>query len=119
MATQVGAADVLPGVYPYAGVSLTLLSPVAAPDIIEYPNTGDDLMVFYNTTGGPVTVTMNAGVDRYGRADGAQVVTGAGNIVVFGPLYPNDGWPVGGGNLRVTPGDTGVKVACVALGRAG
>jgi hypothetical protein len=119
MATTVGAVDVLPGTLPIAEVTLTPLTVAAAPDVLEYPSSGDDLVVLYNSTAGPVTVTMNAGVDQYGRADGAQVSTGAGNIVVFGPLYPNDGWPVGGGNLRITPSDPGVQVSCLGLGKAG
>jgi hypothetical protein len=117
MATTVGTVDVLPGTLPMADVTLTPLQVAAAPDLLEYPATGDDLVVLYNTTAGSVTVTMNSGVDQYGRADGAQVTTGAGNLVFFGALTFGDGWPVGG-DLRITPGDPGVQVSCLALGKA-
>lgn len=117
MATQVGTPDVLPGVFPMASVALTMISPAATADFIEYPNTGNDMIIMVNGAGAPVTSKVLSGVDPLGRADSSSQSTAAVSVTVW-QVLARDGWPQGGGNIRTQPGDTGMVVACLSLVKA-
>lgn len=120
MATQTGVPNVLPGVYPIAGVTLTMQAPLANGDSIQYSASGDDLIIQFNASGSDQQLVINAGIDPYGRADGAVVAAvPTTTLMVFGPLKENEGWTLPGPYVKTTVPDTGIVTACIALGRAG
>lgn len=86
---------------------------VDAVDGGEFVTTGEELLLVWNTTGGPATVNINSVKDAFGRVgdiDGYTV--SGGKVAVLGP-FKRDGWAGTGYKVHVEASAVGVEFALV------
>lgn len=81
----------------------------------EYRATGRELVLVYNPTGGPLTVTVTSQpASRTGRlGDITTAVVAAGSLAAF-QIFPRDGWESGGVILIAASAAT-VEIAVIRL----
>ena len=80
-----------------------------------FVSTGRELVLFFNSTGGALTVTITSQVDAQQRkGDITTYSIGAGLYSLFGPLAV-DGWRDASGNVTITASAATLKVLVIRL----
>lgn len=113
MVRAVKTAQAAPGGYPTVLPTLTF----AALDNVngdEFVASGNDLIIFLNTTGSPVNVTLGSSPDALGRSGDVVKSVPANGYALAGPI-PAAGWRQSNGRVFINAAAAGLSVAIVRL----
>lgn len=115
MSRVTNTKDVALGTYGAAGVLLTQLAADAG-NFQQFPLTGSELIVAYNSGGSTRTVTITSVADDRGRSGSiaAENIL-AGVSKVYGPFKKKEGWQQTNGMLYFQASHADVKFTVIKL----
>lgn len=103
-----------PGKWPSAGGLIAWLAADAV-NKEQFPLTGQELLLAWNTGASPYTITITSIADPYGRSDDITAESiAAGDIRMFGP-FDIVGWQQSDGNLYFEATNAAVEFAVISL----
>lgn len=107
--------DDAPGSYPTAGVTITQTA-ADTTNKEEFPMTGRELLLAYNSGVGAATVTINSVANQQGRTkDITADSIAAGATHVYGPFTERRGWAQGDGTLNFEASSTDIEFSVIRM----